>query len=148
MRPTPIVFATLSLALLGVARRLRRRRQRHRPQWRVSVRTIEIEMQDNKYVPDTVSVDGGEPVRFVFTNNGEATHDAFVGDEAAQDDHEDEMNDDMNEHGMNDDTGAITVEPGKTGELTHTFEADDAVLIGCHEPGHYDSGMRLSIDVT
>lgn len=23
-----------------------------------------------------------------------------------------------------------------------------AVLIGCHEPGHYDGGMRLMIDVT
>ena len=44
--------------------------------------------------------------------------------------------------------GAITVEPGSTGELTHTFSAADEVLIGCHEPGHYDAGMRLGIQLT
>lgn len=113
-----------------------------------SPRTIEIEMQDNKYVPETVSVEAGETVRFVFTNDGEVTHDAFIGDDAAQDDHEQEMNGEMGgEHGMGD-TDALTVEAGETGELTHTFEADDEVLIGCHEPGHYEGGMRLAIDVT
>ena len=147
MRPTPIVLATLALAVLGAACGSDENASGTDPNGGPA-RTIEIEMQDNRYVPDTVSVDTGEPVRFVFTNNGEATHDAFVGDEAAQDDHEDEMNDDMNEHGMDDDTGAITVEAGEKGGLTHTFEADDDVLIGCHEPGHYDGGMRLKIDVT
>jgi len=110
-------------------------------------RTIEIEMQDNKYVPDTIEVADGETVRLVFTNNGDATHDAFIGDEAAQDDHETEMNGNMGGHGM-DEAGAVTVEPGDTAELTHTFTAGDEVLVGCHEPGHYDSGMRLTIDVT
>ena len=147
MRPTPIVLAALTLAILGAACGSDDDASGTDPSGG-SARTIEIEMQDNEYVPDTVSVDAGEPVRFVFTNNGEATHDAFVGDEADQDDHEDEMNDDMNEHGMDDESGAITVEPGETGELTYTFEADDDVLIGCHEPGHYASGMRLGIDVT
>ena len=110
-------------------------------------RTVEIEMRDNKYSPDTVSVQAGETVRFVFTNNGDATHDAYLGDMAAQDDHEMEMRDQMGGHGM-DDEGSVTVEPGKTGELTHTFDTNDAVLIGCHEPGHYEGGMRMSIDVT
>jgi uncharacterized cupredoxin-like copper-binding protein len=41
-----------------------------------------------------------------------------------------------------------TVEAGETGELSHTFEADEDVLIGCHEPGPYEEGMRLNIDVT
>jgi uncharacterized cupredoxin-like copper-binding protein len=110
-------------------------------------RTIEIAMQDNKYVPDSVAVEAGETVRFEFTNDGEVTHDAFIGDEAAQAEHEEEMSGDMGGHGTGD-TGAVTVEAGETGELTHTFEADEDVLIGCHEPGHYDGGMRLNIDVT
>jgi uncharacterized cupredoxin-like copper-binding protein len=112
-----------------------------------ATRTIEIEMQDNKYVPETIDVADGETVRLVFTNNGTATHDAYVGDEGAQDDHEAEMNGDDGGHHMGDDD-ALTVEPGDTAELTHTFEASDEVLIGCHEPGHYDSGMRLTVDVT
>ncbi len=110
-------------------------------------RTLEIEMRDNHYSPDTVSVEAGEAVRLVFTNAGEATHDAFIGDEAAQDDHEMEMNG-PDAHGMRE-GDALTVAPGDTGELVHTFESgDDGLLIGCHEPGHYDSGMRLSIDVS
>ncbi len=111
-------------------------------------RTIEIEMQDIAYSPETVSVTAGETVRFVFTNTGEVVHDAFIGDEAAQVDHEAESDEHGGGHG-DDDSDAITVEPGETGELTHTFTAeDDGVLIGCHEPGHYDAGMRLTIDVT
>lgn len=116
-----------------------------------TARTIEIEMRDNTYSPDTVSVDAGEEVRFVFTNAGKATHDAFIGDEAAQDDHEMEMNGDM---GRDDHTtgegDTLTVKPGDTGELVRTFESgdDEQLLIGCHEPGHYESGMRLSIVVS
>jgi uncharacterized cupredoxin-like copper-binding protein len=109
-----------------------------------ATRAVEIEMQDNKYVPDSVEVADGETVRFVFTNNGSVPHDAFIGDEAAQDDHEMEMNSDMGGHNMGE-TDAITVEPGDTGELTHTFAAGGDEIIGCHEPGHYDGGMRVTI---
>jgi uncharacterized cupredoxin-like copper-binding protein len=40
---------------------------------------------------------------------------------------------------------AVTVEPGKTGELTYTFSDDAAVVIGCHEPGHWTSGMKATV---
>ena len=142
---TPLLAAALALALVAAGCGSDDNASGIDPE---SARTIEIAMQDNKYVPATVSVEAGETVRFVFTNNGEVTHDAFIGDEAAQDDHEEEMNGEMGgEHGMGD-TDALTVKSGETGELTHTFEADDEVLIGCHEPGHYEDGMRLTIDVT
>jgi len=84
-------------------------------------------MQDNKYVPDTIEITGGEAC-LVFTNNGAATHDAYIGDEAAQDSHESEMNGDPGGHGMNGDSGAVTVEPGDSAELTHTLAARDDVL--------------------
>lgn len=107
-------------------------------------------MRDNAYSPDTVSVEAGEEVRFVFSNAGKATHDAFIGDEAAQDDHEMEMNGDMggDDHTMGQ-TDALTAKPGDTGELVRTFDSgDDGLIIGCHEPGHYEIGMRLSIEVS
>lgn len=115
-----------------------------------AARTVEVEMRDNTYSPDRVSVEAGETVRFVITNNGEATHDAFVGDAAAQDDHEAEMGDEMGGHGMSGGDGdeGVTVEPGDTRELTHTFESGDELLIGCHEPGHYKAGMRITVEVT
>lgn len=45
------------------------------------------------------------------------------------------------------DEGGITVEPGETGEITHTFEAGSRLLIGCHEEGHYVAGMRAMLNV-
>ena len=115
-------------------------------------RTIEIEMRDIEFSPDSVDVEAGETVRFVFHNKGEAVHDAFIGDEAAQDEHEMEMQDDGGDAGMDHGGGGedegITVEPGETGELTYTFSADDELLIGCHQPGHYDAGMKITVDVS
>ena len=120
-------------------------------------RTIEVDMEDIEFSPDQVEVQDGETVRFVFDNKGAIAHDAFIGDEDAQDEHEMEMRemDDMGDD-MGDDTGGhdedeeggITVMPGETGEITHTFHADDNVMIGCHEEGHYDAGMIMTIDVT
>lgn len=43
--------------------------------------------------------------------------------------------------------GGITVEPGGTGELTHTFREGDELLAGCHQPGHYEAGMRVAINM-
>lgn len=125
-------------------------------------RTVEVAMTDNEFSPARIEVRAGDTVRFAFTNEGAATHDAVIGDEAAQARHEEEMraaeagagNDDMHgmDHGAGAGTdsgeGAITVEPGGTGELTHTFASGDELVIGCHEPGHYDAGMRIAVAVS
>jgi uncharacterized cupredoxin-like copper-binding protein len=125
-------------------------------------RTIDVDMVDNAFEPAEVEVTAGETVRFVFSNNGAVVHDAVVGDEAAQDDHEAEMRsaeeqdgemDEMDEmgHGSTSDEGdeeaAITVEPGEEGEITHTFDSAGDSLVGCHEPGHYAAGMKIVVNV-
>lgn len=135
--------------------------------------TINIEMRDNEFSPDRIEVSEGETVRLVFRNRGSVTHDAVIGDEAAQQAHETEMRDaeeSGGDDGMSDmghgtegsdtsemahgtggegsEESAITVEPGEQGELSYTFAAGDEVLIGCHEEGHYADGMRISVDVT
>ena len=114
-------------------------------------RTIEIEMRDIEFEPTSVDVERGETVRFVFTNEGDVAHDAFVGDDDAQAEHEETMSEDdggMDHGGGGDDGNAITVEPGDTGELTYTFDTAGSLLIGCHQPGHYDAGMILEVNVT
>lgn len=121
-------------------------------------RTIDMVMTDNRFSPARVEVAPGETVTFAFRNDGSVTHDAVVGDEAAQAEHEEEMraaeseSNGMDGMGHGDaaegDEAAITVEAGDTGELTHTFEAGDEVLIGCHEPGHYDAGMKVDVAVS
>ncbi len=111
-------------------------------------RTIDVDMRDNDFSPASVNVKAGETVRFVFHNKGTVRHDAFIGDEAAQMAHEQDMSmaSDMG-HGGHDSEG-ITVEPGQTGTLTHTFASAGTTIIGCHEAGHYALGMKINVSVT
>ncbi len=114
-----------------------------------ATRTVRIEMRDIAFTPKTVEVKKGETVEFVFTNAGKLPHDAFIGDAEAQTGHEEDMRA-AEEHGggHGGDTDAITVEPGKSGELTHTFDAAGTTLIGCHQPGHYEAGMQVAVTVS
>jgi uncharacterized cupredoxin-like copper-binding protein len=116
-------------------------------------RTVEIDMVDIAFEPETLDVERGDTVRFVFTNTGDVAHDAFIGDESAQDDHEAEMrgkdDDDGHDGGHGDeDEDAVTVEPGDTGELTYTFDEPGTIEVGCHQEGHYEAGMKITVDVT
>jgi uncharacterized cupredoxin-like copper-binding protein len=111
-------------------------------------RTVDVTMKEFAYEPASLSVKAGETVKFVFRNEGQILHDAFIGDEAAQAEHEKEMRENAGqmEHG---DMDAIKVLPGKTGELTHTFDkAGEALFVGCHETGHYEAGMKLAVTVS
>ncbi len=110
-------------------------------------RTVEIAMTDIAFTPAAVTVARGETVTFRFTNNGKLKHDAFLGDAAAQAEHEKEMGAGGG-HGGHGGDDAITVDPGKTGTLTHTFEEAGTTEIGCHEPGHYAAGMKVVVTVT
>lgn len=112
-------------------------------------RTVEVDMVDIDFEPTDLEVAAGETVRFVFTNRGEVAHDAVIGDAAAQADHAADMADDHGGGHGDDDSDAVTVEPGHSAEITHTFGTDDdELLIGCHQPGHYDAGMVTTIHVS
>jgi uncharacterized cupredoxin-like copper-binding protein len=118
-----------------------------RPSAPVAGRSVDVEMRDIAYSPSTIAVHPGETVTFVFHNVGQAVHEAFLGDEAAQADHEKKMESagmgGMERHGED-----ITVQPGRTGSLTHTFQPGQTLFIGCHEPGHYAAGMRVALAVS
>ena len=107
-------------------------------------RTVEIEMRDIAFSPDKVDVRAGEKVRFVFTNKGSLTHDAFIGDAAAQEQHEKDM---RSGHSHGEGSNAITLKPGKKAQLVHTFDRPGEILIGCHQPGHYAGGMKATVKV-
>lgn len=107
-------------------------------------------MRDNRFTPSTLSVDEGETITFRFLNRGSIRHDAFIGDEDAQKEHEAEMPESEEGHGgghASTESDAITVKPGEAGSLTHTFDERGEIMIGCHEPGHYDAGMVVEISV-
>jgi uncharacterized cupredoxin-like copper-binding protein len=104
-----------------------------------------VQMRDIAFEPAELEVEQGETIVFRFHNRGDLVHDAFVGDARAQEEHAEEMaSDDSHAHG---DSG-VTVKPGQSAELTHHFEDLGTVWIGCHQPAHYDAGMKVRITVT
>lgn len=130
---------------------------------------VEVEMTDLALDPSEFTVTQGATVTFVFDNTDTIDHEALIGDDVAQDEHEAEMMEsggDMPHGGSGDATNSTTgdgmghksgatdpgesveVAPGETAEITHTFDEAGTVLLGCHEPGHYDGGMMASITVT
>ena len=119
-------------------------------------RTIDVTMTDNAFQPTQLRVNPGETVTLRFKNDGNVTHEAILGDDAMQMAHHAEMtasNESMAHNGMAHDgmsetsADAVTVEAGKAGELTHTFTESGTVLVGCHEPGHWEAGMKAIIKI-
>lgn len=107
---------------------------------------IEVSLTDAlRMEPAAITVKAGEPVTFVVTNTGATDHEFYLGDEAAQAEHEEEM-----QAGgmMHDDPNGISLKAGETKELTHTFDQAGETLAGCHVAGHYAGGMKATITVT
>ena len=113
-----------------------------------SDRTVTVTMTDNAYLPTRVSAEPGEQVTFRFVNDGRMTHEAYLGSQQEQERHAAEMSGSGGHHsmGMGDD-GIVTVEPGREATLTEVFDRAGTVVIGCHQPGHWESGMRATVDV-
>jgi uncharacterized cupredoxin-like copper-binding protein len=111
-------------------------------------RTVDIDMRDNDFSPASVNVKAGETIQFVFHNMGTVRHDAFIGDQAAQMAHEQDMRVESGMGHGGHENDVITVEPGQTGTLSHTFDSSGTTIIGCHEAGHYALGMKINVNVT
>lgn len=111
----------------------------------VADRVIEITGTDDfRFDPAQIIVEPGETVTFRVINAGNQIHDFTLGDEATQAEHAEEM---MGGMTMADEPNAITLAAGETKEITWRFIRAGTVLIGCHQPGHYEGGMKGSITV-
>lgn len=111
-------------------------------------RTIEIVAGDElRFSPEEVTVAAGETITFRVINEGNLPHDFTLGDEAAQQEHEEEMAE-MEGEMEHDEANALSLASGETKELTWHFTEPGTVFYGCHEPGHYDAGMVGEITVT
>ena len=97
-----------------------------------------------KMEPATISVKAGVPVRFVVTNSGATDHEFFLGDEAAQMGHGQEMS----AMPGNDGHAGIGLKAGETKTIEYTFAKAGPYLAGCHINGHYTAGMMATITVT
>ena len=105
-------------------------------------RAITVVMVDNDFSEPIIGVSAGETVTFTFHNNGQVVHEGFVGPVAAQ-----AARGTASESGP-EPTGGVLVRPGETGTLTYTFGSVGQLILGCHLPGHYEAGMRSTINVS
>lgn len=112
-----------------------------------AVRTVEITALDAMtFEPATIEVAAGEAVTFKVTNAGETVHEFILGDAAMQRDYAEAMAH-MPDGLPHDLPNAITLQPGETKELTWRFGDAGVLEYACHEPGHYEAGMRGQISV-
>jgi uncharacterized cupredoxin-like copper-binding protein len=97
-------------------------------------RVVWLNMDDTlKFMPDSIPVAKGESIRFVLTNSGTVVHEFQVGpaDKVAADEVD----------------GVIVVEKdeldaGSTHAVDYTFNGAGPYAYACHEPGHYEAGMK------
>jgi uncharacterized cupredoxin-like copper-binding protein len=112
-----------------------------------AARTVEVAALDTMtFEPSTIEVSAGETVTFRVTNSGQAVHEFTLGDAAMQQEHADAMAH-MPDGMAHDLPNSITLQPGETKQLTWGFGHVRTVEYGCHEAGHYASGMRGQITV-
>jgi uncharacterized cupredoxin-like copper-binding protein len=113
-----------------------------------AARTVEVRTFDTMtFEPSRLNVSAGETVTFVVTNSGQAVHEFTLGDAAMQQQHADEMAQ-MADAMAHNEPNSIVLQPGETRQLTWRFGDTAALEYGCHEPGHYQAGMRGQITIT
>jgi uncharacterized cupredoxin-like copper-binding protein len=106
---------------------------------------VEVVMTDAmRFVPEPLAVKAGEEITFLVRNEGVIVHEFFVGTEDEQVEHAAEMAEGGMSHGHD---NALSLGAGETGSLSMVFAEAGTLLIGCHEPGHYDAGMKATLSV-
>lgn len=138
-------------------------------------RSIDIVMGDMTFDPGALDIKAGETVRFVLINKGRLLHEFNLGSAVTHAEHQQEMLKmqqsglltptamkqgmdhgamgqgamDHGEAGMShEDPNSVLVEPGKTAELTWTFNKAARLEFACNIPGHYQAGMKGDLTVS
>jgi uncharacterized cupredoxin-like copper-binding protein len=112
-----------------------------------ATRTVEVTALDTMtFEPSKINVSTGETLTFVVTNSGQAVHEFTLGDAAMQQQHADEMAQ-MADTMVHNEPNSIRLQPGETKQLTWRFGDSGTLEYACHEPGHYQAGMRGQITI-
>jgi len=109
-------------------------------------RTVELTMSDNmRFSPNHIEVRQGETVRFVVKNSGQVQHEFVIGTASALEEHAALMLKFPNmEH---DEPYMAHVAAGRKGELVWTFNRAGNFDFACLIAGHYQAGMKGTINV-
>lgn len=117
-------------------------------------RSITVNMDDKmRFTPSQIDVNAGETIRFVVTNSGLTAHEMVLGSDEDIRAHVEAMKQAAakgSSHGSDHPHGtgaAISVAAGQTGELVVTFAQATRLQMACLIPGHYEAGMRGTLQV-
>lgn len=115
-----------------------------------ATRTVDITMSGTTFAfePDSVDVKTGETVKFVVANNSDLQHEFVIGDDATQAEHHQEMAEHGAHGAMADEANGFLLPPHTTKTLAWTFTEAGQVIFGCHVPGHWEGGMRGTVEVS
>jgi uncharacterized cupredoxin-like copper-binding protein len=132
----------------------------------VEVRVVEMTMKEMSFEPSDVTVKAGETITFRITNKGTIRHEAVFGTQAMQDAAVAKMAE-MDAAGTTLPAAGgrskslvaavahpgmgmpnvISLEAGKTGDITFRFDEPAEWLIECHEKGHLEAGMAGTLTI-
>jgi uncharacterized cupredoxin-like copper-binding protein len=103
-------------------------------------RTVEVVMDDEmRFTPAKIDAKRGETIRFVVKNVGQMNHEFMLGTAKELKEHAAVMQ--KHPEMEHDEPSAVSVEPGKTGEVVWQFTRAGSFMFGCLKPGHYEAGM-------
>ena len=133
-----------------------------------ATRIIEIEMTDNRFALEQISVESGQTIRFVLKNTGEFIHEFNIGTAAMHAKHQTEMAMRF-DHGVleidkihydkmkmdmgggktmdHNDPNSVLLEPEDSAEIVWKFGSIARLEFACNIPGHYDAGMMGDIRI-
>lgn len=125
-------------------------------------RTINVELLDTYFEPESIQIKAGETIRFVLRNTGQLVHEFNIGTPHMHAEHQEEM-EMMVDHGVleadkinhemmkmemadgttmeHDDPNSALIEPGGEAEIIWAFTEPTELEFACNVPGHYDAGM-------
>jgi len=127
-----------------------------------ATRTITVTMHDNRYEPESLTIQEGETVKFIIRNQGELVHEFNIATAAMHKAHAPEMMmmvehgvlepDRINweaakrmqarmGHGMHEEPNSALLEPGESAEIVWHFPEHATLEFACNVPGHYEAGM-------
>ena len=104
--------------------------------------TIEIDIEYSRFVPDELTVVEGTRVRFLVVNGDPIHHELITGGAEV---HLRHANGTEAEHPSI--PGEVSVGPNGTAITTFSFDEAGVYEFACHLPGHYEYGMRGTIEV-
>ncbi|KIC09049.1 copper oxidase [Leisingera sp. ANG-M1] len=112
-------------------------------------RTVKVAMKETDdgemiFSPAAMEFKQGETIRFMVVNKGELDHEFVLDTQERNAMHKQAMSEQMEMHNT---PNAVTLAPGKRGEIIWTFSNGGTFEFACLIPGHYESGMYGQVAV-